>query len=157
MSKYEKLAPLEAVCLEISETAKISARERIFMGYLDFDDEKENLITIRLALNRRNLFMDKDDQWDVPGPHPEMDYQVFIGRAYEQPPAVYTICTCKTTGYDSCKKHQNGIYVAIYPRAVYEIQSIEDWDKVRPDEKIAIGGRNGLNAGGSGTGQSIDS
>jgi len=122
----------------MSKPAKTSARERILMGYLDFDDEKENLIIIRSALHRRNLFMDEDDQWEVHGPHPDMDYQVFTGRAYEQPPAVYTICTCKTTGFDSCKKHQNGIYVAIYPKAVYVIQAPEDWLKVNQEDRITI-------------------
>ena len=82
--------------------------------------------------------MDEEDDWEVHGPHHDMDYQVYIGRVFEQPLPVYTFCTCATKGIDSCKKHENGFNVAIYPKAVYEIQSPEEWLKVSEDDRITI-------------------
>lgn len=112
------------------------------MVFLDFEYGKEDLKFIRSALRRRNLFMDEDDKWEVQGPRQDMNYQVYVGRAFEKPLPVYTTCTCNTIGVGQCKKHLNGFYVAIYPRAVYEIQSPDDWLKVRQDKRITLGGRN---------------
>ncbi|MGV7224637.1 MAG: hypothetical protein ACQ9MH_24365 [Nitrospinales bacterium] len=78
------------------------------MGFLDFEYSKEDLKFILSALRRKNLFMDEEDDWEVHGPHDDMDYQVYIGRVFEQPLPVYTFCTCSTKGIDSCKKHENG-------------------------------------------------
>lgn len=113
-----------------------------FMSFLDFENGKEDLKFIRSALRKRGLFMDEEDEWEVHGPHQDMNYLVYIGRVFEQPIPVYTLCTCATMGIDRCKKHVNGFYVAIYPRAVYEVQSPDDWLKVREDERIELGGRN---------------
>ena len=111
------------------------------MVLLDIELGKEDLKFIQSALDRLNLFMDKDDEWEVHGPQQDMNYQVYVGRAFEKPLPVYTTCTCRTIGVDKCKKHQNGFCVAIYPKAVYEIQLPDDWDKVRKDEIIELDGR----------------
>ena len=60
------------------------------MGFLDFEYSKEDLKFILSALRRRNLFMDEEDDWEIHGPHHDMDYQVYIGRVFEQPLPVYT-------------------------------------------------------------------
>ena len=48
------------------------------------EEEKEKLKFITGMLERRGLYLDKNDEWEVHGPHPGMNYQVFVGTAYEK-------------------------------------------------------------------------
>ena len=50
------------------------------MGYLDFDEDKDILKRIKSTMKRRGLFVDAQDEWEVHGPHQDMNYQVFIGK-----------------------------------------------------------------------------
>ena len=52
------------------------------MGFLNFKEEKYNLQRIKSALRRRWLTMDPADDWEIHGPHQDMNYQIFIGPAY---------------------------------------------------------------------------
>ena len=107
------------------------------MAYLEFDEQKEILKRIKSVLQRRGLVMDPEDEWEKHGPHyPEMEYQVYIGRAYEKlDPDIK--CTCAED--DDCPKHRDGFYVAIYPRAVYCIDDPDDWWKPKDEDKIPVG------------------
>jgi len=69
-------------------------------------------------LGRRGLKPDLDSGWEVYGPHRDMNYQMYVGYAYDE------------TGEYFC--------VAIYPRAVYEIDDPSDWWKVKPEDRIPI-------------------
>ena len=88
------------------------------MGTLDFGDERDRqyLRSIRRRLLRRGLKPVLDEEWEVHGPHPGMPYMVFIGYAEDK------------KGYWHC--------VAIYPRAVYEIDDPKDWWKVEAEDRI---------------------
>ena len=107
------------------------------MACLEFDYQKEILNRIKSALTRRGLIMDLENEWEKHGPHhPQMRYQVYIGRAYEKiDPSIP--CNC-THGVRNCQKHRDGFYVAIYPRAVYCINHPDDWWKPDPGDKIPV-------------------
>jgi len=95
------------------------------MGILDFNEDKKIKKCIERRLKSRGLILDESEEWDIHGPHPEMDYQVYIGRVV----------------YDD--QHRSGragfrTYVVIYPRAVYEIDSPSDWYRVEPENRIAV-------------------
>jgi hypothetical protein len=92
------------------------------MGFLDFDDREDRRAMrhearIKSALAGRGLIPDFDDcEWEIHGPHQDMDYQVLIGWAHD--------------GAD------NWACVAIYPRAVYKIDDPGDWWKC--EERIPV-------------------
>ena len=107
------------------------------MAYLEFDEQKKILNRIESALTRRGLIMDLEDAWEKHGPHhPEMHYQVYIGRAYEKLDLSIP-CNC-THGVHNCQKHRDGFYVAIYPRAVYCINHPDDWWNVKVEDRIPV-------------------
>jgi len=90
------------------------------MGYLDLNLD-ENILYLRRikkALTRRGLRPDLDDEWEIHGPHQNMNYQVLIGGSYD-----------KTEHY---------FLVAIYPWAVYEIEAESEWWKVGPENRMYI-------------------
>ena len=89
------------------------------MGALDPGFDKEHFKFIKASLRRRGLKPDLDEEWEVHGPHPDMDYQVYVGWAYNEALDEY-IC------------------VAIYPRAVYEIDDPDDWWKTDPENRIPV-------------------
>ena len=107
------------------------------MRYLDFSYEKEHLKRIKSALKRRNLQIDETDEWEIHGPHPERNYQVYIGRVYKELDHNLT-CNCSSKGIDRCDKHKDGFYVVLYPWAVYEIQEPGDWRKAAPLDRISV-------------------
>ena len=88
------------------------------MGSLDFDDEnsKPHLRRIQQALKQRGLVMNPDDYWEIHGPHEEMNYQTYVGNAYEP----------------DNRSPDDGFLVVIYPREVYQIDAEDQWS--RPDE-----------------------
>jgi len=85
------------------------------MGIINLDEDKEIVRYIRRSLARRGLKPDFEEDWEVHGPHRDMNYQVYIGYA----------------GND----HWYGC-VAIYPRAVYEIDRPSDWWRAYPENRI---------------------
>lgn len=105
------------------------------MGYLNFKDGGEqHLSVIRRALRRRGLQMDEADDWEIHGPHQDMNYVVYIGKAYESLDRTLK-CSCDES-FDSCVKHEEGFEVVIYPRAVYVISS--RWWNVKPEDRIPV-------------------
>jgi hypothetical protein len=70
-------------------------------------------------LERRGLYLDKKDDWEVHGPHKGMNYQVYVGLAY-------------------IKKSKEWTYVSIYPRSAYWIEDPCDWWKCEPENRIFI-------------------
>jgi hypothetical protein len=94
------------------------------MGDLDFRYEKYHLRRIRETLKRRNLLMNpENDGWQIHGPHEDMNYQVYEGRAY--------------TRKEDVNSYNQGFDVVIFPKAVYEINS--SWHHVSPEDRIPVG------------------
>ncbi len=73
------------------------------MGIIDLEFEKEYLKIITETLERRKMKPVILSDWEIHGPHPGMDFQVFVGEAVKD-------------GSDDI-----GL-VAIYPRAVYLLE-----------------------------------
>jgi len=89
------------------------------MGTLDLEHEKEYLKIITDTLKRRGMNPIILSDWEIHGPHPEMNYQVFVGEAV--------------------KKGSDDIWlVAIYPRAVYWLEDPSDWCEIELENKILI-------------------
>ena len=106
------------------------------MACLEFDYQKEILNRIKTALTRRGLIMDLEDEWEIHGPHQDMDYQVLVGPVYEK--LGHTIpCNC-TQGYRKCQKHRDRLYVVIYPRVAYYINDPADWWNVKVEDRIPV-------------------
>jgi hypothetical protein len=106
------------------------------MGTLDFENDKRILNKIKSVLKRRALVMDPEDEWEIHGPHQDMDYQVLVGPVYEK--LNHTIpCNC-TQGYHKCQKHRDRLYVVIYPRGVYYINDPDDWWKKNQKDRVSV-------------------
>ena len=74
------------------------------MGFIDFEFDEYHVKRIISALKRRGLAPEIDgDGWQIHGPHPGCDYQMYEGWAYY---------------LDNPKEF---IYINIMPRAVYEV------------------------------------
>ena len=88
------------------------------MGFLDLDDEdnKRYLKVIRSALARRGLKPDLSEEWEIHGPHQDMNYHVLIGWTYDE--------------------KDQWCCVAIYPKAVYEIEDESKWWDVGSKNRI---------------------
>jgi len=68
-----------------------------------------------------------DGDWEIHGPHLEVPI-VYVGYAlYDKWRPNLNI---------SEKNRLEGTYVAIYPKAVYEVEEPEDWYKVSPEQRI---------------------
>ncbi len=93
------------------------------MGFLNLetdDDDKRYLPRIKSALKRRGLRPDIECDWEIHGPHyPDMPYYVLIGTAYNE--------------------EIDEIYVAIYPHAVYQIDTPDDWWRCDPEMRLKVG------------------
>ena len=109
------------------------------MGFLNLNHEKERHKRIRKALARRGMKVDTDSDWEVHGPHPEMNYEIYVGHAYkEADPKARCICSNKSVQLKACEAHKRDCCVAIYPKAVYEIEDESVcWD-VRPENRISV-------------------
>ena len=108
------------------------------MGILNFRQEKEHLEYIKRKLNSRGLKIDTTDDWEVHGPHENMNYQVFIGYGYQNavPGAK---CDCKKGAQRTdCEAHKQYYCVAIYPRRVYQIDTPSDWHKTDSENIMKI-------------------
>jgi hypothetical protein len=94
------------------------------MGCLNLS-EKDHFLAIKRRLSVRGLkpILDADAKgntdWEVHGPHSDMNYQVCVGPVYE---------TVK----------DNLFYVAIYPRKVYAISDFSEWWNTDTDNTINV-------------------
>ena len=90
------------------------------MGVLNFEVETRHLQKITAALKRRDLLpVTDEEEWEIHGPHDQMNYQVYVGYAVSKDDP------------NDCP------LVAIYPRAIYEIEERSDWGRVLPEKKIS--------------------
>lgn len=108
------------------------------MGILDFKSQKHHLARIRRILSRRGLAPNLREEWEIHGPHQDMNYQVYIG--YAVPRDEKEICRypgCNLS-WKKCKHHVNFDCVAIYPWATYRIEESCDWYKVTPEDRIPV-------------------
>ncbi len=113
------------------------------MGTLDFKDDpyassyKER---IKQALRRRGLEFDPKEEWEVHGPHQDMNYQVYIGYGYyKADPNAKCICPSKKMIRTDCSAHKQWVCVAIYPWAVYELEDTDRWaSDARPENRMPV-------------------
>src|SRR6266702_5407294 len=92
------------------------------MGVLNFETEQYHLRRVTAALQRRGMIPDLEEDWEIHGPHEGMNFQVYVGYAISLADPQDTPC------------------VAIYPKAVYEIEDPSAWGGVMPDQRIPIEG-----------------
>ena len=102
------------------------------MGTLNFEFDKRQLNRIKSYLKRRGLFMDPEDEWEIHGPHQDMNYEVLIGPAYKKVD-LSVPCNCEQ---NNCQRHHDGFFVVIYPKTVYRIDDPDDWWKPKKEDKI---------------------
>ncbi len=93
------------------------------MGFIDLGKDPELRRYIKRRLARRGLKPDLSEEWIVHGPHPGMNYQVFIGPVFDE--------------------DGDGFYVVIRPRGVYQIEEPSDWWKAMPEDRIPCIDRTG--------------
>lgn len=109
------------------------------MGIIDSENLKYHLRYISNALLRRGLMPDPESEWEIHGPHsPDMPYVVYVGHAIPSNDKE----KCRAFGcnlpWKKCKIHNNYYCIAIYPKAVYEIDDTAEWAKVRPEDRIPV-------------------
>lgn len=86
------------------------------MGTLYLEEEKYHKEKITEALKKHGLEPVLDYEWEVHGPHMDMNYQVYVGRV---------------------EKNKKGAdFVAIYPDDVYSIEDIDNWHRCTNENKI---------------------
>ncbi len=108
------------------------------MGVLDFEHERYHLTHVRRTLARRRLKPDLERDWEIHGPHQDMSYHVYVGYAYsEAEEGARCICPGGEIQYTHCPAHKHYYCVAIYPRAVYEIEQPWKWWDIYPENRIS--------------------
>ena len=89
------------------------------MGVLNLRKETYHQQRITSALRRRGMLPDMKEEWEIHGPHhPELPYQLYVGYAISQ------------------EDPSDCPLVAIYPKAVYEIEDRTNWGRVTPERRI---------------------
>jgi len=108
------------------------------MGVLYPEEEKEIFRSIKRSLKRRGLKLNLEtEEWEVHGPHQDMNYKVYLGYV-DFVPKRSDKCICRPgIQYTYCPVH-GGCCVAIYPRAVYEIEEMSKWWDIKPENRIFI-------------------
>jgi len=106
------------------------------VGTLNFSKEKEHLAIIRKRLAVRGLKPDLKSEWEIHGPHQDMNYQVYVG--YAMPSDDKEECRYCSLPWKQCKVHPNYYCVVIYPRGVFEIFDPSKWYKPEPENRIGV-------------------
>ena len=90
------------------------------MRRINLKEEPKLRRRIKVRFSMRGLTFDPEsvDNWEV---HESQEGRVFVGLAYK-----------------SQESPNNSFYVALYPNAVYWIDSPCDWWKVRPDRRVYL-------------------
>ncbi len=91
------------------------------MAILDLETDQDYFQYISRRLKYREMAPDFSEDWEVHGPHPGTDYQVFVGPA-----------KCHHLA-------KSLVYVAIYPGAVYEIDDRNEWSNPKKEGRILVG------------------
>ncbi len=100
------------------------------MGTLNLQEEPYYRNGIKRALKKRGMRMDMEDDWEIRGPHQDMNYVVFVGYAYFDKLHPFL--------HIPEKYRRDGMWVAIYPRAVYEIEDELKWYMTDPEQRVFI-------------------
>lgn len=100
------------------------------MGTLNLQEEPYHRNRIKKALKKRGLRMDMEYEWEIHGPHQDMNYVVYVGYAYfdKWHPFLHI----------PEKNRPDGIWVVIYPRAVYEIDEELKWYIADPEQRVFV-------------------
>jgi len=106
------------------------------VGTLNPNQDKEHFKIISERLKRRGLEPCTDEEWEIHGPHPDMNYQIYVGYADLRNKNQKCRCFGCNLSVGECVKHANFYCVAIYPRAVYEIEDPEKWWDTKPENRI---------------------
>lgn len=108
------------------------------MGTFDSEHDKRGVRIIGNVLKKRGLIPDFSEEWEIHGPHRDMNYQVYIGWAYKKADTK-AVCICpQHAELTRCCAHKQFFCVAIYPEEVYEIEDYDRWCDVRPEDRILI-------------------
>lgn len=100
------------------------------MGTLNLQAEPYYRNRIKRALEMRGLRMDMEDEWEIHGPHQDMNYVVYVGHAYfdKWQPSQHILD----------KNRPEWMWVAIYPRSVYEIEEESEWYTKGSEQRIFV-------------------
>jgi hypothetical protein len=104
------------------------------VGDIDWESEPGNGRVIKQALARRGLVPHPEyvTQWEVQGPHKDMNYQVFIGQVIPDSDLPSKVIAAHWW------LRRKRFIVAVYPRRVYEIESKSDWWKPEPENIVPV-------------------
>ena len=106
------------------------------MGFLNFESQPYHMKVIERVLGRRGLKPDFESDWEIHGPHQDMNYQVYVGYAKSKPEGK-CIWSSKKIIRTGCSVHDIIHCVAIYPKSVYEIEEPEKWgEDAIPENRI---------------------
>jgi hypothetical protein len=98
----------------------INAHEHVFHQSSRWD--AYHRLCIKRMLKRRGLVPDWGSDWVIHGTHgPDMPHVVYAGTAFEK------------------ANKDNTIFVAIWPKRVYQIEDISKWAKVGNQNAIPVG------------------
>lgn len=109
---------VNAVKLSARSLKSATARKDGKMGFIDLEENGRYRKEITTKLARRGLTPDLSEEWEIHGPHLNMNYSVLIGWAHDS--------------------KDEWFCVAIYPWAVYEIEDADDWWKCRPENRLYV-------------------
>lgn len=100
------------------------------MGFIDFTkksdlntNERWALESITRRLKTSGLKMIDLENWEVHGPHENMNYKVWVGE-------VQTLDKKPIIG------NSYQFYIAVYPRQIFMIDDPSDWWKTSPENLI---------------------
>lgn len=91
----------------------------------EYEDKKEVFEIIKNRLSRIGLRISYRKGWEVHGPHPYMNYQVFVS---------FVTYKNGTVGRQTNKRPFG---VAVYPKRVYAIE-FDEWSNSRPEDSIPV-------------------
>jgi hypothetical protein len=91
------------------------------MTILNIETDQDCVYYIKRRLKFRDMAPVFFEDWEVHGPHPGVDSQVFVGPA-----------KCHHLA-------ESFVYVAIYPGAVYEIDDRDKWSNPKKEDSILMG------------------
>lgn len=100
------------------------------MSFLNLKEDVDIKEFIEESLRKKGWGFDESDDWEVHGPHQGMNYQVYIGIAYQKADLnAKCICPNEKARKVDCRAHDNSFYVAVYPKQVYKIENASDWGR----------------------------
>jgi hypothetical protein len=93
------------------------------MGIVDLYNDKYSLEFIEQKLNKVGMTIDDSEEWEVHGPHEDMNYQVYVG------PANFDKVIWGNTKFD-------GLYVAVCDKGVFDVEDMNNWNLRTEDNKV---------------------